>query len=220
MKWLTLVFVFLVSFAHAQRSQVILPNKAFRPSHTRDLQLQQQLIDQPLYTKLNPMEQELYYWTNYARLNPKALWDSLFVPLLVVYPSLKGSYANSLKETLYNAQPQPFLKLNETLIKVAHTHANDNAQNPDAPTHTARDGESFEQRVKNAGIRYCAGENISMGHADVLLDLLLLYLDKDLPSLGHRKTLMNPNFTTIGIGYAKANKKDQWVAVQEFACTQ
>lgn len=220
MKWQTLVFVFLVSFAHAQRSQVILPNKAFRPSHTRDLQLQQQLIDQPLYTKLNPMEQELYYWTNYARLNPKALWDSLFVPLLVVYPSLKGSYANSLKETLYNAQPQPFLKLNETLIKVARTHANDNAQNPDAPTHTARDGESFEQRVKNAGIRYCAGENISMGHADVLLDLLLLYLDKDLPSLGHRKTLMNPNFTTIGIGYAKANKKDQWVAVQEFACTQ
>lgn len=220
MKWLTLVFVFLVSFVHAQRSQVILPNKAFRPSHTRDLQLQQQLIDQPLYTKLNPMEQELYYWTNYARLNPKALWDSLFVPLLVVYPSLKGSYANSLKETLYNAQPQPFLKLNETLIKVARTHANDNAQNPDAPTHTARDGESFEQRVKNAGIRYCAGENISMGHADVLLDLLLLYLDKDLPSLGHRKTLMNPNFTTIGIGYAKANKKDQWVAVQEFACTQ
>lgn len=220
MKWLTLVFVFLVSFVHAQRSQVILPNKAFRPSHTRDLQLQQQLIDQPLYTKLNPMEQELYYWTNYARLNPKALWDSLFVPLLVVYPSLKGSYANSLKETLYNAQPQPFLKLNETLIKVARTHANDNAQNPDAPTHTARDGESFEQRFKNAGIRYCAGENISMGHADVLLDLLLLYLDKDLPSLGHRKTLMNPNFTTIGIGYAKANKKDQWVAVQEFACTQ
>ncbi len=220
MKWLTLVFVFLVSFAHAQRSQVILPNKAFRPSHTRDLQLQQQLIDQPLYTKLNPMEQELYYWTNYARLNPKALWDSLFVPLLVVYPSLKGSYANSLKETLYNAQPQPFLKLNETLIKLARTHANDNAQNPDAPTHTARDGESFEQRIKNAGIRYCAGENISMGHADVLLDLLLLYLDKDLPSLGHRKTLMNPNFTTIGIGYAKANKKDQWVAVQEFACTQ
>ncbi|HAK11841.1 MAG TPA: hypothetical protein DIW54_14355 [Chitinophagaceae bacterium] len=220
MKWLTLVFVFLVSFVHAQRSQVILPNKAFRPSHTRDLQLQQQLIDQPLYTKLNPMEQELYYWTNYARLNPKALWDSLFVPLLVVYPSLKGSYANSLKETLYNAQPQPFLKLNETLIKVARTHANDNAQNPDAPTHTARDGESFEQRIKNAGIRYCAGENISMGHADVLLDLLLLYLDKDLPSLGHRKTLMNPNFTTIGIGYAKANKKDQWVAVQEFACTQ
>lgn len=220
MKWLTLVFVFLVSFANAQRSQVILPNKAFRPSHTRDLQLQQQLIDQPLYTKLNPMEQELYYWTNYARLNPKALWDSLFVPLLVVYPSLKGSYANSLKETLHNAQPQPFLKLNETLIKVARTHANDNAQNPDAPTHTARDGESFEQRVKNAGIRYCAGENISMGHADVLLDLLLLYLDKDLPSLGHRKTLMNPNFTTIGIGYAKANKKDQWVAVQEFACAQ
>lgn len=220
MKWLTLVFVFVSVFANAQRSQVILPNKAFRPSHTRNLNLQQQLIDQPLYTKLSPMEQELYYWTNYARLNPKALWDSLFVPMLVVYPSLKGSYANSLKEALYQAEPLPFLSLNENLIKVARTHANDNAQNPDAPTHTSRQGESFEQRVKNAGIRNCAGENISMGHADVLLDLLLLYLDKDLPSLGHRKTLMNPNFTTIGIGYAKTGKKDQWVAVQEFACTQ
>ena len=104
MKWLTLVFVFFTVFANAQRSQVILPNKAFKPTHTRNLNLQQQLIEQPLYTKLSPMEQELYYflrqqWQMRLLLNSLSLVTVSLVNSFFAHPWLRASYASSILNT-------------------------------------------------------------------------------------------------------------------------
>jgi uncharacterized protein YkwD len=73
--------------------------------------------------------------------------------------------------------------------------------------------------MKRAGIHTCASENISIGYQEVLMSVVLLYLDIGLPEMGHRKTLLNPTLTEIGIGCTNYGK-DQVFIVEDFACTQ
>ena len=53
----------------------------------------------------------------------------------------------------------------------------------------------------------------------VSLSILLLYLDIGVPSLGHRKALLDQNLREIGVGSALYGK-DQYFLVQDLACTQ
>ena len=77
----------------------------------------------------------------------------------------------------------------------------------------------FGTRMKQAGIKYCANENISLSSQSVLLSVLLLYLDIGLPGLGHRKALLDPSLREIGVGSALYGK-DQYFLVQDLACSQ
>jgi hypothetical protein len=174
---------------------------------------------QPGYDKLPLQAKKLLYWTNYSRNNPKKFWDSAMVPLLAIFPPMNKQEAQSLKTDLLRAGSLPMFKLNDALINTAQLHASDIGNKKAALSHTSTNGTDFGSRMKKAGIKFCANENISLSSQSILLSTALLYLDIGLSSLGHRKTLLDPNLREIGVGSALYHP-DQYFLVQDFACLQ
>lgn len=173
----------------------------------------------PEYKLLNAEEKEWVYWTNYSRLQPRAFWDSVVSPILKTYPNLVSGYSNSLKQDLYKGASLPILYPNKQLLNLAGSHAADLAKKHSSPSHTSTNGNSFQKRMLEAGIIRCAAENISFGPDNPVFGLVLLYIDDGLPDLGHRKTLLTPGYTQMGIGRV-SYPNNMWLVVQDFACDQ
>lgn len=74
-------------------------------------------------------------------------------------------------------------------------------------SHTRPDGSSFATALKEQNVSYrSAGENIAWGQHSPK-EVMNAWMN----SPGHRANIMNPNFTTIGIGYYEnANGTDYW----------
>jgi uncharacterized protein YkwD len=138
---------------------------------------------------------------------------------LEVFPTLNSREANSLRADLLGAGPLPMFSLNEILVKTAQLHASDIGRNKGPLGHNSTDGTDFGTRMKRAGIKYCANENISLSSQSVLLSVVLLYLDINLPGLGHRKALLDRNLSEIGVG-SSLYGVDQYFLVQDLACRQ
>lgn len=203
----------------SQISMIELAEKPVPEPIARALDVDQWNITQNGYENLSPEAKQMLYWTNYARLHPKQFWDSVVQPLLLVFPNLVTPESRSLRSELLTMAPLPAFRLNPTLQVTAQSHASD-IGNKNAPiSHNSTNGTDFGTRIKKAGIRYCASENISLSSQSILLSVVLLYLDIGLPDLGHRKTLFDKNLREIGIGSAGYGK-DQYFLVQDFACLQ
>jgi len=175
----------------------------------------------PVFDGLSHESKEFLYWVNYCRSSPQKFWDSVVSPVLLVFPSLNGKDSRSLKADLIKTGKLPMFSLNEALIRTAQLHASDISRKNAPPSHTSSDGSDFGTRMKRAGIRNCANENISVSSQSILLSVLLLYLDIGLSELGHRKSLLNPTLTETGIGSALYGKEEaQFFLVQDLACSQ
>jgi hypothetical protein len=171
------------------------------------------------FAKLSNQEQEFYYWVNYSRLNPRLFFDSVVVPVSEVYPQLKGSNYQSLYNDVNRISSLPLLNLNDGLIKMAKAHALDIVSHDAKPSHNSTDGQTFSDRFKQKNFKYCGGENISFGGGEPIFLLVLLYLDINVPELGHRKALLNPNYTETGIGVANYSNGNIFL-VEDFSCRQ
>lgn len=172
----------------------------------------------PGYDKLNELSKDLLYWTNYSRKNPRRYWDSVVLPIISVFPQLKGAYSESLKNDIQAIKKNlPLFSLDVALNNMAQSHANDITAKNAKPGHNASDGTNFQQRFKRTGIMACGGENISFGELTPYFALVLLYIDYGLPEHGHRKALLNPSFVRIGVGSANFSPGNSFF-VQDFAC--
>lgn len=172
------------------------------------------------YSSLTPTLKDWFYWTNYSRNNPKGFWDSVVSPILKIYPDFKNSYTTSLESDLNNTAPLPLVKPNLKLLNTSLSLAKELAAKSSPPSHTSPSGATFPDRMKAAGIRNCAGENISFGPQNPVLMLVLLYIDQNVPGLGHRHSLLNPSFTEMGVGIAEYADKKNSIVIQDFACGQ
>lgn len=216
----TLILILISFFLNAQHfSTVTLTDNPFDGPAITNRIILNQLEKNKLYLKLSPPEKEFVYWTNYARLFPVCFKDSVLLPFLISQPTIKGKYSNSLIKELTNSASLPLLEPEEKLYKVAKSHAIDLSKNTNRISHQSSNGTSFINRMKKGGIVNCAAENISVGQSNSVASLLLLYLDIDLPDLGHRKNLMNPTYTKMGVSVQKIHN-DQSLIVQDFSCSQ
>ncbi len=213
-----LVFTPLIAFT--QLKNIVLEDKPI----PKPLQLDQQITDynqaQNGFKTLTTITQDFYYWVNYSRINPKRFWDSVVTPILESFPTLKSSYSQSLKKDLYDQTPLPPLALNAKLMQTAQNHALDICTNNGKPGHISTDGRTFTDRIKAIGIKYCGGENVSVGDVDPILSIVLLYIDYGIPTLGHRKALLNTSYLETGIGVAPYGKDGSIFIVQDFSCKQ
>lgn len=208
----------LISFS--QLSIVELDSKKVPEPITRDTVVDAWNLLQPGYEKLSKQAKELLYWTNYCRNNPQKFWDSVALPVINTFPKeLNKQEAKSLRLDLIRMGQLPMFKLNPILTKTAQAHAIDIAGKTALPNHNSTNGTDFGTRMKQAGIKYCANQNIALSSQGVLLSVMLLYLDIGLPNLGHRKTLLDANLREIGVGAAFYGV-DQYFLVQDFACLQ
>jgi uncharacterized protein YkwD len=138
-----------------------------------------------------------------------------------VYPQLKGKNYESLENDLANSQKLPLFSLNGDLGKMAAFHTIDITSHNASPSHNSVNGETFADRFKRFNLKNCGGENISngAGSADILLMIVFLYLDINVPDLGHRKSLLNPAFINTGISIASYKNGNTFI-VEDFACDQ
>lgn len=210
----------LISFSgYCQIHTISLEDKAVPEPFSRDSTVDQWNLLQKDYSQLTIQAKQVFYWVNYCRNNPVKFWDSVVVPILKVFPSLNGSESASLRADLIKTWGQPMFRLNSSLIKTAQEHAVDITAKKALPSHLSTNGEGFDVRIKRAGIKYCAAENISLSNQSILLSVVLLYLDIGLPELGHRKSLLSADLREIGIGAARYGE-DQYFLVQDLACAQ
>jgi hypothetical protein len=174
---------------------------------------------QPGYDKLLAEEKEFYYWVNYSRADPRRFFDSTIVPLAEIYPQLHGENFQSLSHDVKQSAPLPLLALNTALSEMAKAHALDIVSHDAKPSHNSTNGESFASRFQKLRLGRCGGENLSFGKPQPIFLVALLYLDINVPDLGHRKALLNPLYAETGIGAAFYQSGSIFV-VEDFSCPQ
>ncbi|TCP99680.1 SafA/ExsA family spore coat assembly protein [Serpentinicella alkaliphila] len=97
------------------------------------------------------------------------------------------------------------LKENWELSRVARYKSND-MRDRGYFSHTSPTYGSPFDMIKSFGIRYTAvGENIAMGQRSAV-DVMNGWMN----SPGHRRNILNPNFTEIGVGYAAGTRGPYW----------
>ncbi|TAG31348.1 MAG: CAP domain-containing protein [Sphingobacteriia bacterium] len=198
---------------------VTLISKPFKPNIAESIELLTQLEQNTIYLYSDISTQSFIYWTNFSRLYPQKFRDSILIPFINEQPAVNGSYSNSLLDELASLDPLPFLMPEQLLTNAASKHAVNIIKNGGRISHQSANGTSFSDRIKLEGIKFCAAENIFNGaNNDALVALLLLYLDIGLPNLGHRKNLLNANYTQMGLGLGILPNK-YYLIVQDFGCT-
>ena len=117
-----------------------------------------------------------------------------------------------------NQEPLPIVEPNALLTKATQEHAYDLVHNQKGISHSSSDGRSFQQRMKDAGITKCAGENILEGNKDALKAIIMLLIDQGVPDKGHRRALLNPSFNLMGCTILAKSKGEEHILVQLFSC--
>jgi len=216
---LLFILLLIIPCAAFSQSVVVLEQRKINFNLSIDKEVVEWNSSFSSYYKLSKEEREVLYWTNYSRKDPVRFWDSVMVPILSIFPQLRGKFASSLKKDLYDAKDLPLFGLNDTLNRTAKSHALDIGLKTASISHTSTNGTRFVDRLQNVGVKNCGSENMSLGSGDVLMSIAMLYLDYGLEDLGHRKTLLNREYIYIGIG-ATSYGNNQLFFVQDFACNQ
>jgi hypothetical protein len=216
---LLFILLLIIPCAVFSQSVVVLEQRKISFNLSLDKEIEQWNNSFASYDMLSKEEKEILYWTNYSRKDPIRFWDSVMVPILTVFPQLRGKFASSLKIDLEASGPLPLFGLNDTLNSTAKGHALDIGMKTASISHTSTNGTRFAERLQNAGVRNCGSENMSLGSGDILMSIAMLYLDYGLEDLGHRKTLLNKEYIYIGVG-ATSYGNNQLFFVQDFACNQ
>ncbi len=221
MKHLLVFLLLILSIpAFSQLKNVVLEARAVPKPWVADTSVSNWDEGQQPFKKLSKQGKEFLYWTNYSRVNPRRFWDSVVVPILEAFPTLKSSYSESLQHDLYASRPLPVFKLNNSLVFTAQSHAADIGLKKGTPGHISSDGRTFATRIRAVGIKSCGGENVSLGDVDPILSLVLLYIDYGIPELGHRKALLNPDYIETGIGVSPYGDTNSLFIVEDFSCSQ
>ena len=217
---LSLTFLLIVFLGKSQSALVFKESPVLSPAMDDKVVLTWN-EQQGGYNKLSSSEKEFYYWVNYSRLNPGDFMEKIVRPLSKVYPQLKGGNLNSLETDLKSVTELTMFSLNDGLLSMAGSHAGNITSANAQPSHVSPNGEAFEERFKNFGLKNCGGENISYGsgEANPLFMLVMLYLDINVSNLGHRKALLNPQYVYTGISIKKYKNGNAFL-VEDFACSQ
>jgi uncharacterized protein YkwD len=151
-------------------------------------------------------EKKTIMLVNLARIDGKKYLQTYFqqynpTPYTEMAKS-KNKYMSSLKADMDKVKNLPMLMPDPGLAKSSEYHAKD-AGKHGLVGHTSSNGTSFGDRLP----KYVQGwnriaENCSYGYEDAVSIVGQLLLDEDVPSLGHRKSILNPELEFIGVAIA------------------
>jgi hypothetical protein len=191
-------------------------DKTFKYQHSRDSVILDHISHESAYLRMTEIEKESVYWISYLRKNPEMFRTSLLKPFLSQFPEMQSSASRSLDKELSGVEPMSILLPASNLNKAAFSQAGYLSESHQF-THTGPKGRPFQMRMEDVGVRECAGENLFEGKADALVALMLLLIDRGVAGYGHRKALLNPSFSKIGVS-AVIDVEGTMLMVQEFSC--
>jgi uncharacterized protein YkwD len=159
---------------------------------------------------LTEEEKQTIMLVNLARLDGKKYLQTYFQQYKnTPYAEMSSSgnkYMVSLKADLDKAKNLPMLKPDVGLSKAAKYHAKDAGKNG-IVGHTSSNGMTMSKRLP----KYVKGwnrlaENCSYGFSEATDIVGQLLLDEDVPSLGHRKSILDTKLEFIGVAIAPHTK--------------
>ena len=213
---LLLLFSFpLIVFAQGSME---LEEKPFILRQSRDKQVDSFLANYKSLQNYSQEEQALFYWVNLLRSNPPLFRKQIIDPFLDQFPEANTNNAKTLIADLDKQDPISLVAPNQLLSETCREHAYDLAYKQKGISHSSSDGRNFQQRMKDAGVTNCAGENILEGNEDALKAVIMLLIDQGVPGLGHRKSLLNPSFDLMGCCIIPKKKNENHIMVQLFSC--
>lgn len=141
---------------------------------------------------LSPEEKQLILLSNLARIDGERFTETILLPYLDGEKSSR--YTKSLIRDLKKIENLDLLYPENDLIKVAREHS----ENSGKRGTTGHQG--FNKRYGPLLGKYNeVAENCAYGYDRAKDILIRLLIDEDIPEMGHRKNLLNPNFNAIGI---------------------
>ena len=213
-----LFLLFSLPFLVLGQGSMELEVKPFKMNLARDKKVDSFLTSFRSLQSFSLEEQALYYWVNVLRSNPPLFRKQIIEPFLEQFPEASTSYAKSLLSDLDNQAPISLVAPSKLLAKTSREQANDIAYKQKEISHSSSDGRNFQQRMKDAGVTTCAGENILDGNKDALKAVVILLIDQGVPGKGHRKTLLNPSFDLMGCSFIPKKNSENYILVQLFSC--
>jgi hypothetical protein len=163
-------------------------------------------------------EQKVLDYINEMRRDPKRFYKQYVKDYIRENESRFTSYyTHSLKNDLYQSPSLPPFKTSSALEKTASRQLRYLIRLGGTTLTHNRGRTSFGDRMREAGL-HCFAENlyraVNPDPLEVVLDLLI---DQGVSSLGHRKNMLNPAYTSIGIQNDVASN-DYNIIVMDFGC--
>jgi len=174
---------------------------------------------------LTEEEKKVIFFCNLARLDGKRFTDDFAELYIYIHKQDNGlggmsnPYVVSFFEDLEKVHDLAMLIPSKELSQAAKFHADDLSKHGTLG-HTSSDGTTFDDRLR----RYLSdaqsyAENCSCGYYnnkgyDVSMQFLI---DNGVSSLGHRKNILNPSLTHIGVAISKEKNEHYYYCVQDFA---
>lgn len=162
---------------------------------------------------LNEEEKQIVFYMNLARTDGRKFFETYFQDFADAYNTDMQRYSNyndlkvnrrdryyrGLQEDLMEIKDLPLFSPDETLTWVAQQHAKDLSKNNKAG-HNSTDGRTVKDRISKFYPRRAMAENLAFGFSKGLANVCMLLLDKNVPDLGHRKTILGTNYQLSLVG--------------------
>jgi hypothetical protein len=195
---------------------IVTEDKPFEIGRDKDSSILQPFSRLTAYGGLSDLEKEYLYWVNRMRSNPRQFYREYVDPFIKQFPEAASEESRSLADDMKDLKQLPMVLPASTINLAAASHASFLAA-AGRISHMGKGGMDFAARMKEIGVENCGGEVIFDGKDDVLIGLILLLIDHRVPGQGHRKALLNPEFTRTGIAI-RFTKENRTVLVQDFSC--
>ena len=167
-------------------------------------------VDKPDYLSL--LEKAVVNEMNLARTSPKEylslleqfrkVYDGKLLKLPGQTPILTKEGTSAVAEairSLRSQTPVSPLSPSKGMSLGAKDHIRD-LRTSGASQHKGSDGSQAWERVNRYGTwQKIIGENISFGHNKARNIVMVLLIDDGVPSRGHRKNILNPDFRVVGV---------------------
>lgn len=156
-------------------------------------------------------ERAILYLLNLARTDGPRFSQTILQRFIDSTDYESNSYLVSLKSDLLNVKDLPLLKSDSLLRVIAVGHA----KKMGVRGKVGHDG--FSDRYKPALKKgRMVAENCFYGPDSPLIIVVELLIDEGVTDLGHRKNILDPNFTHVGIG-VEQHKEYGYNCVMSFA---
>lgn len=153
-------------------------------------------------TFMNEEETAVILMMNLARLYPQKFRDQVAIPYAKFKKMNSGKYYQSLLRDLAKASPAKALQPDLVLYKEAKAHAHYTGEKGKTG-HDGPRGKSFDTRMKGQLKSFHGvGENCQYGFIDALDIVMDLLIDEGIQGYGHRKNILNPDFSHAGVSIA------------------
>jgi hypothetical protein len=175
MKAAFFLFLSFISICVFSQGSITLQDKPFVYKETIDTSIWNRLVSDPIFKGLSERDQQMFYWVNVFRKNPKRFYETTIREFVRQFPEANRKEVKSLEKDISKIDgPLPLFIPDAGLVRMSSIHCNDLKSRGGVISHKSSSGKDFGQRIKEAGSYRCGAENIFIGTDGSLEALIML----------------------------------------------